>query len=69
VKNLATKEPVETQNTFFLQEIHELTMLCLQACCRDEAQRIKSSAISIQTHTTPFFSHGQRLQDNIFDSL
>jgi hypothetical protein len=54
VTNLENKKPVEALECTFLPEIHKLTMLCLRACCHDEACRISSPEISIQTCITLF---------------
>jgi hypothetical protein len=39
VTDLTTKEPAEVWECtfFFPPEIHKLTMLCVRACCLDEA--------------------------------
>jgi hypothetical protein len=37
VTNLENKEPAQGRGSTFSSEIHELTMLCVTARCRDEA--------------------------------
>jgi hypothetical protein len=46
--NVENKEPAEVRECTFPREIHELTMLRVQARCCDEGRGIPSSAISIR---------------------
>jgi hypothetical protein len=55
--NQENKKPAEAGRSVGMHlspEIHEPTMLCVCVRCRDEARRIQSSAISIQTRINLF---------------
>jgi hypothetical protein len=50
------------RNALLSVEIHELTMLCARAHCRDETPRITSSEISIRTRNHPLPQKSQEFQ-------